>query len=371
MKVVKKILSKDNLKRASNRKNKDLNDNEVVQIGEVGGFLETLLVRIKKANTLYEKIRDFNSDKFGIKVAKLAIKHNADMVIMYDSNATEAFKFLKKNAPTIKRVLDVSIAARPYLKNIYTKEMEKSCTRDLYLENRAWWKESKIKKLQQEIDDSDYFLAASAFVEESLKFCGVKQEKILRVPYGVNVSSSFIHHVNLDKPLEVLYVGQVTYRKGITYLLEAISNMNSKDVRLTIVGAYNSSDWFVKKYINKKNISFIGLVTLDKMKEIYNQSDVFVIDSIAEGMAQVGIEAMACGLAVICSHNSGIDDIIKDKESGFVIPCCNVEILKEKLQFFVDNREKAVEMGEKGRVISNKYTWEKYESNVIKALHSV
>ena len=107
------------------------------------------------------------------------------------------------------------------------------------------------------------------------------------------------------------------------------------------------------------------------MKEIYNQSDVFVIDSIAEGMAQVGIEAMACGLAVICSHNSGIDDIIKDKESGFVIPCCNVEILKEKLQFFVDNREKAVEMGEKGRVISNKYTWEKYESNVIKALHSV
>lgn len=369
MKIIKKFLSKDNLKRANKRRNLDLNDNEVIQIGELGGLLETLLVRLDKTHIIYEKVRNFNADRFGIKVAKLAIEHNADMVIMYDSNATKAFEFLKKNAPQIKRILDVSIAVRPYLKDIYTKEMEKSHNNDLYLDNKSWWKERAIKKLYQEINDADYFLTASSFVDESLRFCNIQQKQILRVPYGANVSSSFIHGVNLNKPLDVLYVGQVTYRKGITYLLKAISEMDSKNIRITIVGAYNSSDWFVKKYINKENISFIGLVTPDKMEEIYAQSDVFVIASIAEGMAQVGIEAMACGLPVICSHNSGIDDIVENEKSGFIIPCCDVESLKEKLQFFIDNREKTVEMGERGRIISKEYTWEKYERNVVATLH--
>lgn len=371
MKIIKKFLSGDNLKRANRRKNNDLNDEEVIQIGELGGLIETLLVRIDKSRLIYEKVRDFNADRFGMKVARLAIKENADIVVMYDSNATKAFKLLKEKAPHIKRVLDVSIAARPFLKEIYAKEMAHSHNQDLFLENRAWWSEKPLIKLQHEIDYADYYLVGSSFVKESLEFCDAKSEQIRIVPYGANVMSDFVHIANSNKPLEVLYVGQVTYRKGITYLLEAISKMPKKTIHLTIVGAYNDSDWYVKKYITAPNITFTGLVTPDKMVQIYNKSDVFVIDSIAEGMAQVGIEAMACGLPVICSHNSGIDDIVEDGVNGFVIPCCDVEALQNKIQFFEDNREQVTKMGKIGRVVASQYTWSDYEKNVVSAIRSI
>lgn len=371
MKVIKKLLSKDNLKRANNRKNPDLNDSEVIQIGELGGLIETLLIRIDKSHLIYEKIRKINADKFGIKVAKLAIKLQADIVIMYDSNATKGFKYLKKKNPKIIRVLDVSIAARPYLKELYSKEIDKSGNRDLYKENKSWWNENAIYKYQEEIDNADYFLAASSFVKESLIACGAREKQVLQVPYGANVCSNHIHESLHDKPLEVLYVGQVTYRKGITYLLEAIAQLSSKNINLTVVGAYNISDWYVKKYFNFSNITFLGLVTPDKMKEIYDNSDVFVIDSFAEGMAQVGIEAMACGVPVICSHNSGIDDLIVDGISGFIIPVGDVNILKERIMFFYKNREAITKIGNAGRNVALKYTWKEYEKNVIRALKSI
>ena len=371
MRLTKRFLSEDNLKRANKRKNPDLADRDVVQICEIGGLLETLLYRVDNSKVIYEKVRNIDADIFGVKVAKLAIKENADAVVMYDSNATKGFKYLKKNAPHIKRILDVSIGVRPYLKGLYQAEIDKTGYRDLYNANKPWWNDKMIRKLQAEIDDAQYFLAASSFVEESLIACGVKKEQILRVPYGANVSSDTIHTADAEKPLNLLYVGQVTYRKGITHLLEAVSQMNPKDVRLTVVGAYNKEDWFVKKYENSENVTFTGLVTPDKMADIYAQSEVFVIDSIAEGMAQVGIEAMACGLAVICSHNSGIDDLVEEEKNGFVIPCCDVNALKEKIDFFVKSREKAIEMGENGREIAKEYTWENYEKSVVSALLSI
>ena len=106
-------------------------------------------------------------------------------------------------------------------------------------------------------------------------------------------------------------MGQVNYRKGIPYLLDVISEMGNT-AELTIVGAYNPDDWFVKKYKDAANIHFIGLVTFDKMQKIYEQSDVFIIPSFAEGMAQVGIEAMACGLPIICTFNSGVSDLVEE-----------------------------------------------------------
>lgn len=373
MKFAKKILSSDNLKRANNRKNKDLCDEDVIQIGELGGLLEALLFRIDKTKShfFYEKLRNINADIFGIKVAKIAIKSKADAVIMYDSNAMKGFRYLKKKAPYIKRILDVSIAARPYLKSIYSEEIARSGNRDLYLENKTWWGKRQIKKLQNEIDYSDYFLAASSFVQESLEFCGAKKEQILKVPYGANVQNETGHQVNIFRPLEILYVGQVTYRKGITYLLEAIDELSDREVHLTIVGAYNPSAWYVKKYSTNEKIEFKGLVTLDKMTKIYSEADVFVIDSIAEGMAQVGIEAMTCGVPIICSHNSGIDDIVEDGVNGYIIPCCNVDALRRKIIFLLEHREILEALGENGKEIASRYTWEEYERNVVSILGTI
>ena len=61
-------------------------------------------------------------------------------------------------------------------------------------------------------------------------------------------------------------------------------------------------------------------------------------------MAQVGIEAMVCGLPIICSENSGVNDLIKDGVNGFVIPCGNSKELKDKMQWFINNTDQTERM---------------------------
>lgn len=371
MRLIKIFLSKDNLKRANNRKNIFLEDSDVIQYCELGGLIEAFLARIDKSHRFYRFMQRVDSDRFGIKVAKLAIRKNVDAVVMYDSNAKAGFRYLKEKAPYIVRIQDVSIVPRPYMKVIYETEIKNSGYNDLKRENEYLWIPKQLFRTQSEIDDSQYFLAASQFVKEGLLFCGASEDQIKIVPYGANVSSEIQRSlIQEERPCKFLFVGQVIYRKGITYLLDAISQMQG-DAELTVVGSYNPNDWFIQKYNGMSNIKFTGLVTLDKMQKIYEQSDVFVIPSFAEGMAQVGIEAMACGLPIICTLNSGISDLVEDGKNGFVIPCGDSDILKRKMNWFVENKYKIHEMGERAREKAEQCSWDNYEDNVVTALSQI
>ncbi len=370
MKVLKKFLSKDNRKRANGRKNKDLTDEEVVLYCRFGGLLEAFLARIDKTKLFYSWLQRVNANRFGKKVAKLAIKRNADAVITYDCNALKCFELLEKKAPKIRRIMDVSSAARPYRKKIYEEEIRKSGHSDLRKENIEFWSKKKIRRFQKEIDRTQFFLTPSQFVQHSLIGCGVAKENIYIVPYGANVSGEMCLKEQKEQ-LKLLFVGNVNYNKGISYLIDAISTFSENEICLTIVGQYDSSVWYVKRAKESRNVTFTGRVTFDKMKEIYQQADVFIIDSFAEGMAQVGIEAMACGLPIICSQNSGVSDLVTEGQNGFIIPCGNVEALKEKIGWFLEHRNQISKMGESASEVARKYSWGFYEYNVTKTLNQI
>ena len=369
MRIVKFILSRDNQKRASGRKNKDLADKDVIQFCEAGGMIEAFLVRICKGNELYRMMQRFDARRFGIKVAKLAIKEKADAVVMYDSNAYDGFAYLKKHAPDIIRILDTSIAARPFMREIYQREVERSGHDDLKRQNSYMWNEKKMLPVRKEIMYSHFFLAASDFVRDSLRYCGVKDGQIKTVPYGANVDSDIIRTPDLsgDKKIEFLFVGQVSYRKGVSYLIECMPQFIGT-AHLTITGAYNPADWYVRKGKETENISFTGLVTFDHMKEIYEQADVFVLPSFAEGMAQVGIEAMACGLPIICTYNAGLSGLVRDGVNGFMVEPGNAEQLTDKMRWFIDHREKIAEMGQAAREAASVYTWDAYDRRIMEVM---
>lgn len=84
--------------------------------------------------------------------------------------------------------------------------------------------------------------------------------------------------------------------------------------------------------------------------------------SIEEGMAMVQCQAMACGLPLICSINTGGADLIGDDEkAGFVIPIRDVNALKERILFLYENQEYCRAMGQTAKQrISQGYTWADY-----------
>ena len=78
-------------------------------------------------------------------------------------------------------------------------------------------------------------------------------------------------------------------------------------------------------------------------------------------------QAMACGLPVIATTNTGAEDIIRDGKDGFVIPIRDVEKLKEKLIYFYENPEICWKMEESAKQrVSRGFTWDDYGDKIIK-----
>jgi len=78
-------------------------------------------------------------------------------------------------------------------------------------------------------------------------------------------------------------------------------------------------------------------------------------------------QARACGLPVICTTNTGGEDIVRDGKDGFVIPIRDVEKLKEKLVYLYENPEICWKMGESAKQrVSQGFTWDDYGDKIIK-----
>ena len=79
---------------------------------------------------------------------------------------------------------------------------------------------------------------------------------------------------------------------------------------------------------------------------------------------------MGCGLPIICTESSGINDIVS-KENGFVIETGNKQQLKEKLEWFLNNRNQILKMSENSKIVSNKYSWDYYRENIKRVIQVI
>ena len=372
MKIVKKFLNEDNYKRANSRKSGDLSDEDVKQYCEFKALVTLLILRLDKSKQLYRWWNRRVANSFGRKVAKYAIDNNVDAVIMYDSTALECFKILSKKAPNIKRILDASIANRLHTKTIYDDEIKKTEAEEYISENKYMWNKKIMNELENEIEYTQHFLVPSKYVKESYLFSGVNNDQINIVPYGFNISNEKkVERPRTDEFVNFLLVGQVIYRKGINYLAEAFSMTNRDNIKLNIVGKLEKNSQIADKIKCNKNVKLWGMVTHDKMKDIYNQADVFVLPSLSEGMSLAGLEAMAFKLPIICTTNTGVNDLVDDGVNGFVVPIGDADAIKEKIEWFADNTDKILPMGKNAQERVLKYRWSDYEKNIVSKINNI
>lgn len=363
-------ITKRRFRLASIRRMEKMPDEKISQFRELWGFF-LLALRHTRWKSFVNIYQNSHFDRFGKKVAKYAIKEGVDAVVMYDTNSLACFRSLRGTG--IKRIMDTSIAARAYTKHIYEQRITSDDEWKHFSEKKVLLSNSEMKRLQDEIDETDYFLVPSCFVKDSLKYCGVADEKIFVVPYGVDASLFQFtpRRENITEgSLELLFVGQCAYRKGIQYLLEAVRRIGGA-VRLTIVGGYQAIPELYKEYSSDSNITFLGRITHDKLPEIYAKADVFVLPSLSEGMSLVGLEAMASGLPLLCSANCGVNDLVKDWKNGWVLRELSAQGLIDALDDIGNHREQLEKMGRNARETAEKYDWENYKQNMGETLRRI
>ncbi|NOQ29833.1 MAG: glycosyltransferase [Helicobacteraceae bacterium] len=223
-----------------------------------------------------------------------------------------------------------------------------------------------------EYELADYISIPSSFVKRSFIEYGVPEHKLLVNPYGVDLSQ-FKQIEKVDDIFRVIFCGNLSIQKGSHYLLQAIFELGLENFDFWHIGAISEEmKPFMEKY-KSSSIIYKGSYPQAKLYKLYSQGSVFCIPSLQEGMAMVQLQAMACGLPLICSTNTGGDDLItKDGEEGFVIPIRSVEAIKEKIQYLYNNQILCKQMGQKAKQrVSSGFTWDDYGDRYMKNLEMI
>ncbi len=175
-----------------------------------------------------------------------------------------------------------------------------------------------------------------------------------RIPYD--------HHI-------ILFVGvmnRATTHKGVEILLRAFQKIyNEKKAVLVMVGKGDMIDYYkgcCEKLGIKDKVLFTGFIEEEILINFYRESNILVLPSktIQEGFGMVLIEANACGKPVIGSRVGGIKYVIRDGETGLLVPPGDPEALADAIRRLIEDPEKAEIIGQNGRkMVEENYTWKR------------
>lgn len=316
------------------------------------------LNKIGFLNRFFE-IEDFIINYFGKAASKKISLQNLDILIGWSSFSLESFKRVKQNCV---KILERGSTHIEYQKNILKEEYDLLGIKKNLPSNQI------VQRELEEYKISDYISVPSEFVKKTFLNKGIDESKIIKVPYGVNLKHFYkIKNSDNFSKFRVICVGSISVRKGVIYLLKAFSQLNLPNSELLIIGNIEKEmKPLIKKFINNDKIKFVGIKKQNQLVKYYNISNLFVTCSIEEGLSMVQAQAMACGLPVICTPNTGGEEIIDDNINGYILPIRNIEILKEKIEFLYNNKDQIDTMGNNAiKKASNFLSWENYGKKMI------
>ena len=218
----------------------------------------------------------------------------------------------------------------------------------------------------------DYISIPSSFVKKTFLENGVPEDKLLVNPYGVDLKE-FRQVPKEDDVFRIIFSGGGTFRKGYHYLLQAFSELDLPDCELWHLGKVaDEMTPFLKKYKND-NWILKGHKRQSDLYKYYSQGSVFVMPSLEEGFAMVQFQAMACGLPLICTTNTGGEDLISEEGcEGFVIPIRDVEALKDKILYLYNNQNLARQMGKKAKLkVRTGFSWDDYGKRYVEKIEQI
>lgn len=249
----------------------------------------------------------------------------------------------------------------------------------------------KVEQMEvREYELCDRIAVPSQFVERSFLERGFPANKLFRNQFGVDAEdfcpSETPPPAPTEIPLRVVYAGALSVQKGVHELLRGFSLAGIESAELVLLGG------------RTKELARILDVQPDCVKELghrpqsdlvgyYQRSHCFVMPSIQEGMAMVQLQALACGLPLICTTNSGGEDLIEDSsgkdiyeyegvkefDAGFVVPINDPQAIAYCLRRLANDNGlwKAKREAAIARACSGDLSWVKYTARALELYKSI
>jgi starch synthase len=209
--------------------------------------------------------------------------------------------------------------------------------------------EMRLKAYEQ----CDFILCPSTFVVRSFLEKGFAPEKLLKVNFGFDLSSFGSRpepQVAGEKDVfRLLYVGQLNFRKGIRYAVDAFRRLKHPRKEFILVGPSTKTTG-LEGVTLPEGVKLTGILKGEELAKAYASATAFVLPTIEEGMALVLGEAMASGLPIVTTTHSGGEDLIGDGVEGFITPPADAEALLEAFDKLASDPARTKAMGHAARL---------------------
>jgi len=220
--------------------------------------------------------------------------------------------------------------------------------------------------------------------EQFVQHYGSVAESIIVIPNGVDISiftpinrllykekSRQRHGISHNDSL-LLFVGGDWERKGVRYIIEALSSLSDPRVKLLIIGS--GDEKFYGQLAEQRQVRERILFVTDRINtwEYYAASDIFVFPTIYEPFGLAIVEAMASGLPVITSRSAGAADLITDGFDGLLLnEPSDINDLTAKIELLLSNAELRKTMGERARKTAERLSWDWVAEKNLEVYNSV
>lgn len=223
------------------------------------------------------------------------------------------------------------IAANSHVRNV--QRMHKKAEKDLGMKD-TWLNEALIQKTLREYERADFIYTHSEYTRNSLINEGIPPEKLKRTLLKVDDRFILPHKKPDDGIFRIVYAGRIDSTKGIPLLLEAFSRLSIREAQLTLVGGWSSGRMkrYMKTWLEKD--ARIKMAPGDPLAP-FQEADVYVHPTYEDGFAYAPMEALACGVPVIVTEDTGMKEHVVEGGNGYVVPTGSWEVLLERMEHLI------------------------------------
>jgi glycosyltransferase involved in cell wall biosynthesis len=290
--------------------------------------------------------------------------HNADAVYTFNSAGLELLIAARQRG--LFAVMEQTIAPRETEVKLLQEAQERYPSWEPLLSENSASQAAFVERERAEWAHAHLIVCGSEFVRDSIAACGGPADKCRVVPYGVDESFIIKSREQHDGPLRVLTVGGVGLRKGSPTVLACANALRGRAV-FRMVG--NLGVLPGARASLSTEVEITGAVPRTEIHKHFRWADAFLLPSLCEGSATVVYEALAAGLPVVCTHNTG--SIVRHGTDGFIVPLHEPLPITNALMALADDRALLHTMGINARARAGEHTLSDYQRRLLEALGSV
>ncbi len=199
-------------------------------------------------------------------------------------------------------------------------------------------------------NSADRIVCYTETEKQQLSSLGVQADRINVIHNGID-TNAFLPSQDPPKN-QILWIGRFTPGKGIEYLIDSFKafSENHPGYTLHMIGRGLQKEEIVRKIQDlglERSISLQDFIPNADLPEIYQQSILFVLPSLEEGVPRTILEAMSCGIPVVCTELPQLTDIVSG--SGILVPVKNSQAIADAMSQIISSSDLARTLGENGR----------------------